>query len=380
MDGVTELATRLLFCAIGPPEFMGTPFLRVTTSFPVFRVGLLYAPELDRLRSYVPYQLIPQLMAADADDFVRVADALLLKSELVELNCGCPSPIVVGGGAGSALLQDSEKFLKFVGSCSMRLGPGKLAIKMRTGYEDSAGFLQTVKELAKFPLARLSVHGRTRLDRYQGMARWDLIRSAAAAAPFDVWGSGDICDHEGLVLRAQEASLKGVLIGRGGLRNPWIFESVAENRSTILEPQVLEFFFATFVTLQTAFLRGDHSLISLCETGLFHSAAGTSLLKWADFFEKVSLGVFGGAHEILHLPVDRKAYARVKMMWHYLRSSLPAHMMSPAPLRTTSWPDFIGCLRDLSGKVCVDGKTSIDLSHKPEHDWVYSGGRSEAQE
>lgn len=368
MEGVTELATRLFFALTGPPPWMSTPFLRVTENFPAHRISNEFAPELDVLRSVVGYQLVPQVMASNQDEFIRIAEHFLQRSPFIEINCGCPSPTVVGGGAGSALLRSVDVFSAFIEKISKALGSGKLAVKMRTGYAEASEFPALVQWLTSLPLARLSVHGRTRADRYQGQARWDLIREAAAILPYGLWGSGDVCDASGLLAKIGEAPLEGVLIGRGALRNPWIFYHLSGEGKGVIDIAVLETALTVFALLQSAYLQKDSSLLRLADSGIFLVKAGTSVDNWMKYYEIILKNLSGSVVNISQMQVPLQAFSRTKMMWHYLRSGLPHHMNSPLPLRARNWSEFVSCLRHLNQK-----SMELELCHKSEHDWLYAG-------
>ncbi|MDQ3232380.1 MAG: tRNA-dihydrouridine synthase family protein, partial [Pseudobdellovibrionaceae bacterium] len=190
MEGVSELPFRLWLAQVSAPAFSSTPFLRATDTFPA-QIPIDFAAELTREWD-VPYQLIPQVMTADPDDFVRTARLLLSHAEFVDLNCGCPSPNPVSGGAGSSLLKDPALFVGFAERMADALPAQSFSIKMRTGFDDTAAFDVLTHGLRSVPLKQLTVHGRTRRDRYDGSSRWDLIQKAAEQLPCSVVGSGDI--------------------------------------------------------------------------------------------------------------------------------------------------------------------------------------------
>jgi tRNA-dihydrouridine synthase len=75
--------------------------------------------------------------------------------------------------------------------------------------------------------AALAVHGRTAAQSYTGSSDWALINRVAASVGIPVFGSGDCVEPSQLVERLTDASVSGVLVGRGALRNPWIFEQAA---------------------------------------------------------------------------------------------------------------------------------------------------------
>ena len=174
MEGVTDFAFRLWISLCGAPDFAWTPFLRFTDTFP-FKIPELFVPELDFPGRITPFKVIPQLMGPEVKDFIRVAEMLLPKCEFVDLNCGCPSPTVTGNGSGSSLLKTVERFYGYVEKAVQELGPNRVSVKMRTGYNSEEECVTLVTAIAALPLAQLTIHGRSRVDRYKGKANWRLI-------------------------------------------------------------------------------------------------------------------------------------------------------------------------------------------------------------
>ena len=228
MEGVSDFAFRLWVRLCSQPDFTSTPFLRATDTYPA-RVPAEVAPELEGDRqSRLGYRLIPQIMASKPLNFIRVASAFLSKTDFVDLNCGCPASNSVGSGAGSSLLKEPETFRSFIDTACRALGPGRVSVKMRTGFSSHAEFETLLNCLQNQPIARLGIHGRHRIQRYSGMADWQLIQRAALELNVPVVGSGDILSQPSLMQRLQfwgpeKQKLEAVIIGRGAIRNPWIF-------------------------------------------------------------------------------------------------------------------------------------------------------------
>lgn len=369
MEGVTDIAVRLWFALTSPPDFVWTPFLRVTDTFPS-KIPDEYVPELTMLKGAVPFTVIPQLMGPSVDDFLRTCDLLLPMAPYVDLNCGCPSPTVVGNRSGSSLLEKAEVFGKFVHTAVSGVGPNRMSIKMRTGYNDSQEFSGLLATIQTLPLTHLTVHGRTRPQRYTGVADWEKIHEASQIMTAPVVGSGDLVSAESAAkLLATAAKVEMAIIGRGALRNPWIFGSVSH--VSLVEPLI------AFALMQ--------------ELGLYHKEL---LLRWAadggaavsangdsDAWLKVIAGlqaVRARTHRASETEIDSRAFARVKMLWNYLRSSLPDVFMEPLVLRAKNLSQFIDHVREIARTSNIDIH-SVPLSYRKELDWMYSGqGRSQS--
>ncbi|MCX6124177.1 MAG: tRNA-dihydrouridine synthase family protein [Proteobacteria bacterium] len=369
MEGVTDFAMRIWFGLTSPPAFVWTPFLRVTDTFPA-SIPDHYAPELNRLRTVVPFKIIPQLMGPSVTDFCRAADLLLKNADFVDLNCGCPSPTVVGNRSGSSLLQHVDTFAAFVSKASQHCGAGKVSVKMRTGYDHCDEFRSLVRSIAGVPLAQLTIHGRTRPQRYRGHADWVQIGEATGIVPFDVVGSGDVVDAASAWQKLDIApKVKTVIVGRGALRNPWIFGEV--KRIPLVEPLIV------FALLQDISLAEPLNLIRFAQEGGIVELAGGDLTRWLTVFHSLRkiAGITTG--RIQEVEVSTRALARVKMLWSYLRSSLPECFMEPTILRARSLSDLCQILGAVAGRHNINLE-SVPLHYRSDLDWLYSGeGRNQ---
>ena len=145
----------------------------------------------------------------------------------IDLNVGCPVKKFIRNGAGSALLCDLPRAGAVVRA--MRQGfPGILSVKMRAGWDASC---LNAPELARIAVAEgaelLSVHGRTRAQQYTGSADRGVIRRVALAVPgTPVLANGDVTSPEDAFEILAQTGAAGVMIGRGAIGNPWIFDQI----------------------------------------------------------------------------------------------------------------------------------------------------------
>jgi tRNA-dihydrouridine synthase B len=144
-------------------------------------------------------------------------------ADFVDLNFGCPVPKVVKKGAGSAILKDLnavEAVFKAVkGATSL-----PVTVKIRTGWDEGTRNAEKVAEIAyNEGLTWVAIHGRTRAAAYSGWADWDYIAEVKAKSKIPILGNGDIASAEQAVDRIKQTGVDGVMIGRGCLKNPWIF-------------------------------------------------------------------------------------------------------------------------------------------------------------
>ena len=366
MEGVTDFATRSWFRFIGGMDFLWTPFLRVTDTFPAAFPNY-FAPELTRLKGRFNTPTIVQLMASRPEDVVRVGEALNDTVDFIDLNCGCPSPTVVGSRAGSSLLERVEGFASFVDRVLAGVGPKRLSVKMRTGFSSESEFKNLISSIKSFPLRHLTVHGRTRVQRYTGSANWDLINHAAGECYFPVVGSGDICDGSVMSWRLSTKSpLRSVIVGRGALRNPWIFRG--ETEAPVITALLL------YVIMQDIFLENPETLVNWLS-----EEDSPPLVTSEDYWLLAKKALrYASRGQLLpeDVEVSARALSRGKMLWNYMRSSLPEAFLEPKIMRSNRLSDLIFGITEISRQLGLD-PDNLPITHHANRDWMYSGqGRS----
>lgn len=155
---------------------------------------------------------------ADAAKYIQDQGA-----DFVDINFGCPVPKVVKRGAGSACLKDLNSLREVVHAVKSAIQI-PLTIKVRTGWDENSKNSHEVTRIAQEEgVAWVAIHGRTRAQGYSGVADWDFIKDVKQNSPIPVIGNGDIHSAKKAISRLQESGCDGVMIGRGCLKNPWIF-------------------------------------------------------------------------------------------------------------------------------------------------------------
>ena len=100
-----------------------------------------------------------------------------------------------------------------------------VTVKMRAGWDATAiNAPELARRVEDAGAAAVTVHGRTAAQSYTGFSDWDLIGSVAEQLSIPVFGSGDCIEPQQMIDRLRDTAVRGVLVGRGALRNPWIFE------------------------------------------------------------------------------------------------------------------------------------------------------------
>lgn len=165
-----------------------------------------------------------QLFGEDPETLAKAAQFSEAQGcDFIDLNFGCPVPKVVKKGAGSAMLKDPVQLQKVLNAVK---GAVKIpvTIKIRTGWDSSSRNAIEVCNIAyNEGISWVAIHGRTRAQGYSGLADWDFIADVKANAKLPIIGNGDIHTPRQANLRLQQSGCDGVMIGRGCLKNPFIF-------------------------------------------------------------------------------------------------------------------------------------------------------------
>lgn len=175
--------------------------------------------------------LVPQLLSNSASAFVYFANLLFdLGYSKVNWNMGCPQPFVVARNRGASLLKDLDSLKRLLEQTLPKLKP-TLSVKTRLGYASADEFQQIVGTLNQFPLAELIVHSRTAVQQYDGNADKSTFLSVATGSVNPVVYNGDIVRATD-VLNVDIPNLKGYMIGRGAITNPFVALQIKGRQAT----------------------------------------------------------------------------------------------------------------------------------------------------
>ncbi|UYL10425.1 tRNA dihydrouridine synthase DusB [Bdellovibrio sp. SKB1291214] len=165
-----------------------------------------------------------QLFGEDPEILARAAQfAEADGCDFIDLNFGCPVPKVVKKGAGSAMLKDPVQMQKVLSAVKAAVKI-PVTIKIRTGWDSTTRNASEICNIAyNEGMEWVAIHGRTRNQGYTGFADWDFITEVKANAKLPILGNGDILTPKQAVLRLEQSGCDGVMIGRGCLKNPFIF-------------------------------------------------------------------------------------------------------------------------------------------------------------
>lgn len=167
-----------------------------------------------------------QIFGNDPEVMIAATKILDGKSELLDINMGCPAPKVVKNGDGSKLLLDLDLVEKIVKSV-VSVSKVPVTVKMRTGWDENTIVAEeAAKIIEKSGASAITIHGRTRSEFYSGKANLDLIKRVKEAVNIPVIGNGDVIDGISAKEMFEKTGVDGIMIGRGTLGNPWIFKHI----------------------------------------------------------------------------------------------------------------------------------------------------------
>ncbi|KAI4583978.1 hypothetical protein MJG53_007257 [Ovis ammon polii x Ovis aries] len=173
-----------------------------------------------------------QLEGAFPDTMTKCAELLnrTIEVDFVDINVGCPIDLVFKKGGGCALMNRLAKFQQIVRGMNQVLDV-PLTVKLRTGVQERVNLAhRLLPDLRDWGAALVTLHGRSREQRYTKLADWQYIEQCvAAASPMPLFGNGDILSYED-ANRALQTGVAGVMIARGALLKPWLFTEIKEQR------------------------------------------------------------------------------------------------------------------------------------------------------
>jgi nifR3 family TIM-barrel protein len=149
-------------------------------------------------------------------------------ADIIDLNMGCPVPKVVRQGAGAALLRNPETVAMLVDAVRQAVSI-PVTVKTRSGWSQSKINVSEVARVAEDAGAdAITIHPRTAKQGFSGSADWPLIARVKQAVNIPVIGNGDVTRPEDVGKMRKLTQCDGVMIGRGAMGNPWIFEQARQ--------------------------------------------------------------------------------------------------------------------------------------------------------
>jgi len=235
-----------------------------------------------------------QLYGRDVESITEAAKiAETAKPDIIDLNFGCPVKKVAGKGGGAGLLKDIPKMMEIINSVAKNVSI-PVTVKTRLGWDNNSKIITTIAEQIQDNGAQaLTIHGRTRAQMYTGDADWTLIGEVKnnPRIKIPIIGNGDITTPE----RAKECfdkyGVDAIMIGRGSIGQPWIFEEIKHYlyNNSKLERKKFKFYLEILKEqVENNIERADEI------RGILHSRrhiAATPLFKGIDHFKQTKIKI-----------------------------------------------------------------------------------------
>ena len=170
--------------------------------------------------------IVAQMIGNDIPALIRTAKELQqLPIAAIDLNLGCPAPIVYKKCAGGGLLREPQRIDSILGALRDAVSL-KFTVKTRVGFESPDEFEALLAIFAKHAIDLLTVHARTVAQMYRLPVHYDLIRRAAETMKCPVMANGHIYSADQALDVLNQTKARGLMIGRGAIRSPWLFNQI----------------------------------------------------------------------------------------------------------------------------------------------------------
>lgn len=162
----------------------------------------------------------PEIMAQAAQK------CLAFHPDIIDINMGCPAPKVAMNGGGASLMKNPELAGEIMRAVVNAVDIPVTA-KIRKGWDgDTINAVKMAQILEENGASAIAVHGRTRQEMYSGKVDLDIIRQVKSAVSIPVIGNGDVVDEQSATIMLEKTNCDAVMIGRGALGNPWVFQKI----------------------------------------------------------------------------------------------------------------------------------------------------------
>ena len=227
MQDITDLPFWRVMAHYGGPDVYYTEY---------FRVHRDSRPERHILRSIdenpTGRPVIAQMIGQDLEALQRTACALQKHAIAgIDLNLGCPAPIVCKKEAGGGLLRNPAKIDGILRAVREAVHL-RFTVKTRVGFDTHEEFPALLDLFRRHPIDALTVHGRTVREMYKPVLHHDAIERAARLMPCPVFANGNVRDVESARHMVEVTGARGLMIGRGAIRHPWLFTQLREAWTT----------------------------------------------------------------------------------------------------------------------------------------------------
>ena len=220
MAGITDLPFRLI-CERFKPG--------ITTTEMVSSKAILYNDEKTKKLMNITNEKRPiaiQIFGSDIEAMSYASKYVSNIADVIDINMGCPAPKVTKNGDGSSLLKNLDRAGEIIDAV-VKNSAVPVSLKIRLGWDKENIVAKKKKKIAEqVGISMITVHGRTRSEFYSGKSDLEEIAKVKENVKIPVIGNGDIIDEESAENMFKKTNVDGIMIGRGAIGNPWIFERV----------------------------------------------------------------------------------------------------------------------------------------------------------
>ncbi len=221
MQDVTDLPFMRVIHPYGGADVYVTEYFRVHNDS---RPSAWILRSIDENPTGKP--VFAQMIGQDIPALVKTARALLEHPVAgIDLNLGCPAPVVCKKEAGGGLLRNLPKVDRILGALRDAI-PGRFTVKTRVGYHSHDEFPALLEIFRKHAIDALAIHGRTVEERYGTPVHPAEVRMAVETLPCPVIANGNVVDLPTGLAYLEKSKAAGLMIGRGAIRNPWLFSQL----------------------------------------------------------------------------------------------------------------------------------------------------------
>ena len=187
---------------------------------------------LEKSPNEEPYSV--QISGSNVDVVKQAVEVLNDQSgiDIIDLNCGCPVPKVVGHGSGSSLLLDLPLMGEIIRTIKDTSNKNMTSVKIRLGFEKK-NHIDIAKMVEDSGADFIAVHGRTRSGKFTAPVDYDAIAEIKEAISIPVIANGDIDSYDKAQWVLEHTNSDGIMIGRGAVGAPWIFHQLKTGEKDI---------------------------------------------------------------------------------------------------------------------------------------------------
>lgn len=262
MQDVTDLPFMRVIAALGGADIYVTEYFRVYQNS---RLDPYILRSITENPTGCP--VIAQLIGQHPSALVQTVNELKKYPVAgIDLNLGCPAPVVYRKNAGGGLLRKPDQIDLLLGTLREACGDLPFTVKTRIGFESPDEFDQLLGVFNKHDIDLLTIHGRTVKERYQTPVHAEKIHQAVDVLSCPVVANGNVVNLETGLAYLEQTQAAGLMIGRGAIRHPWVFAKLRASFHGEKIPVVTGRMILEYITMlyqetsreHTAFIEAKH--------------------------------------------------------------------------------------------------------------------------